>query len=181
MRKTVLPALGLSLTLVGTAAAQHEGHGQQDRSPYADHVEREIKALAPEEMEGLLAGEGLGMALAAELNGWPGPRHVLELEEELGLEPEQRSALQRIFAEMNDRATALGEEIVGLERELDRSFADGPIDAARVERLTRRIGELRGRLRAVHLVAHLETRALLDAEQVREYARLRGYSDGHRP
>ena len=46
---------------------------------------REIKALPAAELAGLLAGRGLGMAQAAELNHYPGPAHVLELRTELGL------------------------------------------------------------------------------------------------
>jgi hypothetical protein len=46
---------------------------------------------------------------------------------------------------------------------------------------TTAIGELNGRLRAVHLTAHLETRALLRPEQLALYRQLRGYgeSKGH--
>jgi hypothetical protein len=40
---------------------------------------------------------------------------------------------------------------------------------------TAAIGEIQGRLRAVHLAAHLETRAILSAQQVAQYDKLRGY------
>jgi hypothetical protein len=53
-------------------------------APYAGHQERPIKALAPEEVAGLLGGEGMGYALAAELNHYPGPRHVLDLADSWG-------------------------------------------------------------------------------------------------
>jgi hypothetical protein len=43
----------------------------------------------------LLKGEGMGMAKAAELNGYPGPTHVLTLAKELAL---TESQLQQVTA-----------------------------------------------------------------------------------
>ena len=42
--------------------------------------------------------------------------------------------------------------------------------------MTAGIGGLAGRLRAVHLAAHVKMRAVLSDEQVRAYDALRGYS-----
>ncbi|MDP2956413.1 MAG: hypothetical protein Q8N53_08320 [Longimicrobiales bacterium] len=39
----------------------------------------------------------MGMARPAELNGFPGPRHVLDLADLLALAPDQRSEVQGIF------------------------------------------------------------------------------------
>ena len=52
---------------------------------------REVKALSAEQMTALAAGRGMGSALAAELNGYPGPLHVLELADPLGLSEGQRA------------------------------------------------------------------------------------------
>jgi hypothetical protein len=41
------------------------------------------------------------------------------------------------------------------------------------------IARLKGRLRAVHLKAHLAVRPLLTAHQVARYNALRGYGGGH--
>ena len=41
----------------------------------------------------LKAGRGMGLALAAELNGYPGPSHVLELADKLKLSAEDKAAL----------------------------------------------------------------------------------------
>src|SRR5689334_17464381 len=54
-------------------------------APYAGQQTRTIKALSPADVAALLKGEGMGMAKAAELNGYPGPLHVLTLSQELKL------------------------------------------------------------------------------------------------
>ncbi len=130
---------------------------------------------------GLLEGAGLGFAKAAELNGVPGPRHVLELASELDLEPAQRSGVEAVYDRMHAAAVELGALVIELERRLDRAFADGPPSATQVERLAIEIGDARGRLRATHLVAHLETAELLTEGQISRYGHLRGYSEhpGH--
>lgn len=174
-------ALVLAAILAAPAAAQHEGHGSPDASPYADLQDRAIKALSEEETRTLLAGEGMGFALAAELNGLPGPRHVLELADALALSEAQRESVTQVFEAMNAEAVVLGRRIVDGEAELDRAFQEGGGvggGAAAAGGLKDRIvelGRLRGELRAVHLLAHLETVALLTAEQVRAYGHLRGY------
>lgn len=61
------------------------------QSPYTSQQDRSIKALSSERIAGLQAGRGLGYAKAAELNGFPGPKHVLELAEELALSDDQRA------------------------------------------------------------------------------------------
>lgn len=154
---------------------------QHEHAPYAGEQVREIKALAPETIEGLRAGEGMGYALAAELNGYPGPRHVLDLGEELGLSAEQRRRVEEVHSRMREAAVELGERLVTAERALDRAFTSGEVTAEEVERLTGESAEIEGRLRAVHLEAHLETRALLTEEQVEDYGRLRGYGHDHDP
>lgn len=150
----------------------------QAPSPYAGLAPRRIQALSPEREAGLRAGAGLGYALAAELNGHAGPKHVLELADDLELTAEQRTAVQASFDRMHAAAVALGAELVAAEEELDRRFAHRHLDEAKLAELTARIGELEGRLRYAHLAAHLETDALLGAEQRARYAELRGYAPG---
>ncbi len=48
------------------------------QSPYAGMQTRPIKALSDQQITDLKAGRGMGLALHAELNGYPGPAHVLE-------------------------------------------------------------------------------------------------------
>jgi hypothetical protein len=59
-------------------------------APYSGQQTRSIKALSSEDIAALLKGEGMGMAKAAELNGYPGPVHVLTLAKELKLTESQR-------------------------------------------------------------------------------------------
>jgi Spy/CpxP family protein refolding chaperone len=168
-------SLGTILTgvsLIATSAAAQE-------SPYTQHTEREIKALSAEEVEGYLAGKGMGMALAAELNSYPGPKHVLELADSLKLSDEQQLQTRAVFDRMKAQATRLGQEIVERERWLDGLFASGEISEEGLEALVTEIGLLTGELRYHHLRAHLAVKRLLLAEQAARYDALRGYGDGH--
>lgn len=158
--------------LLAALQTQHEQH-----SPYAAQERSEIAALTVEELAGLLEGAGMGLARAAELNGYPGPKHVLELTGELGLSAQQRGAIETIFDRMHEQAIELGEQVLERERQLDRRFAHKHIDADLVNELTAEIGRLRGMLRAAHLQAHIETTALLADEQVRRYEAARGYAE----
>lgn len=145
-------------------------------SPYAGQQSRPIKALSQEQLDGLLQGKGMSLALPAELNSYPGPTHAIDLAAELGLSPEQVEKLEQIRNEMSAEAKGLGAEIVEQERGLDEIFARGTAAAEKVDALAQSIGELQGRLRAVHLKAHLEVRRVLTADQVHRYDVLRGYT-----
>lgn len=148
------------------------------QSPYAGLETRPIKALAPERVAALLAGEGAGYALAAELNGYPGPRHVLDLADSLALTDEQRVKVTEVFQEMQRTAQQLGRRLVAGEAALDSAFQSGTIGADGLERFVTELAQLEGQLRAAHLAAHLDVTAILTRHQVREYGRLRGYGHG---
>jgi len=144
-------------------------------SPYAGQDRREIKALSKDEIAGYLSGDGMGFATTAELNHYPGPRHVLELAEKLQLSAEQRIKTQAIFERMKSQAMSLGKQLVDKERLLDSRFAEGTITDAELEQLVTEIATIQGQLRAVHLLAHLAQRAVLTQDQVTLYDSLRGY------
>jgi hypothetical protein len=146
-------------------------------SPYAGQQARQIKALSDEDIAALRKGEGMGMAKAAELNGYPGPAHVLGLATQLGLTPNQLQQITAIFERMSAAAKPLGGELIAREQVLDQFFARGEITPDRLAIETAAIGELNGRLRSVHLAAHLETRALLRSDQIALYQHLREYGD----
>ena len=154
-----------------------------DSSPslYEGQQTRPIKALSEQDIAALLNGEGMGMAKAAELNGYPGPKHVLTLADELKLTDAQRQQVQAIFNKMSAAARPLGMELVGRELLLDRLFAEVEVTPDRLVVETAAIGTLEGTLRSVHLAAHLQTRALLNADQVAVYERLRGYDSPTAP
>ena len=151
--------------------------GQQSAS-YAGQQQREIKALSTEEIQSYLDGKGLGFAKTAELNHYPGPRHVLDQAEKLHLSDEQKQSTQKIFDAMQSQAMRLGALYVQKERELDRLFATGEINDETLQSTLRAIGELQADIRRVHLKAHLEQKAVLSAEQVERYDQLRGYAGG---
>ncbi len=167
----------VSLTLVAAAAgasAQHAGH-HAAASGHAGLQDREIKALSPEQMADLRQGRGMGASLPAELNGVPGPMHVLELAQQLKLTPEQRASLEGISAEMKTAAQRLGRQVIAAEAELDAAFKANAVDEKTIADTTARIASLQGQLRAVHLVAHLQTKRLLSGDQVTAYNVARGY------
>lgn len=174
MKRGRIGVVSVAMALVMTMGAQehHGGHAQ----PYAEMHSREIKALSADEIEQLRAGAGMGLAMAAELNQYPGPKHVLELADALGLTDEQSTATKRVFEEMRTSAVELGEKIVDAETRLDAAFADGSIDERSLSAMTSAIAELTGRLRATHLEAHLAMKRLLTPGQIAAYDRLRGYT-----
>lgn len=156
----------------GTAAAAME-------RPYAGWEQRPIKALSAQQLEDLRAGRGMGLALAAELNGYPGPLHVLELAGELELSPGQHEAVQASFAEMQAGAVDLGERVIAGEASLERLFGTGETDGVRVRDAVLEVSRLQGELRAHHLRYHLAMRELLTPHQIARYRELRGYVPGH--
>jgi hypothetical protein len=168
----------IAFAIAGTIA---EGNLFAQTSPYAGQQNREIKALSAQEVDDLLNARGMALAKAAELNGYPGPAHTLEWTAELKLSPEQVRAIREIKNRLEAAAKPLGAEIVARERELDRRFAAGSIREAQIAPETKAIGELQGRLRSLHLAAHLDTKAKLDAGQIARYSELRGYGSASAP
>src|SRR5215467_7344476 len=110
------------------------------QQPYAGLQERTIKTLSDQQIADLRAGRGMGLALAAELNGYPGPIHVLELSDRLGLSPDQRRQVQRLYDAMKTEAIATGERLIDAETALDRAFKDRTITAERLADLSAAIG-----------------------------------------
>ena len=143
---------------------------------YAGQEQREIKALSPEEIKDYLAGKGMGLAKAAELNRYPGPAHVLELAEKLQLNAEQKILSEAIFKTMQTAAMRQGRALVEKERELDRLFAGGGITGENLQAALEEIGRLQAEVRRAHLQAHIEQRKILTPKQIVQYEELRGYA-----
>jgi hypothetical protein len=150
----------------------------QSHQPYAGHQARAVKALSEQQIGDLRAGRGMSMALPAELNGYPGPLHVIEHASALALTPSQLTHMQRLYGEMKGEAVALGERLIAQEIELDRQFSSRTATSASLIQATGAIGNTQGELRATHLHYHLLTVEVLTRDQLRRYAALRGYSGG---
>ena len=170
---------------VAFAQTQHP-HGKArtpSAQPYAGQQTRAVASLSDEDVKGFLDGRGMGLAKAAELNGHPGPMHVLERAEELKLTAEQRRLVQAAFDRMKAKAKALGEAYVKAEHAVDHAFKSGTADAAEVAARVAEANRLLGEVRLSHLLAHVEITPILTLEQRARYAELRGYAGGtaHEP
>ncbi|MGH6609000.1 MAG: Spy/CpxP family protein refolding chaperone [Burkholderiaceae bacterium] len=174
-----MKSVGLAILVLAAApaVAQHTAH----TNPYAGMQHHAIKSLPPAEVESLLAGHGMALARAAELNGYPGPMHVIELSQQMKLTPAQLEASQQLMQQHRERARKLGAELVEAERRLDALFAQQQAETSNVSTATERVGNLQAKLRAEHLNTHLQQKALLTAEQVQRYSELRGYQAAHSP
>ena len=162
-------------------AAFTSTHANQ-QSAYVGQESRDIKALSQQEIDCILAGKGMGFAKAAEMNGYPGPAHVLELADKLELVPEQRAHTQAIFERMESSAKALGAQLIEAERSLELLFRSRTIEPASLRAAVERVAGLQAQVRVAHLQAHLEQTAVLTAAQASIYSKLRGYgapSAGH--
>lgn len=170
-RASVLVGAVLLAGLAATqSGAQQPDAGQHHAGPQTEA----IKALTEQQLADLRAGRGMGLALAAELNGYPGPSHVLEQAAALDLSPDQRHRTAALFDAMKAEAVPLGEQLIRQEGELDRLFATRTATPEALEAATGAIGATHGALRAVHLRYHLVMLEVLTREQVRRYAELRG-------
>lgn len=147
-------------------------------SLYAGQERRDIKSLSASEIEGLLAGRGMGYARAAELNGFPGPMHVLELASQLELTPEQKALTEDLFGRMQRSAREQGARLVQAERELDDLFRTGAMTQPMLDQALAAIASAQAQVRAAHLRAHLEQTTILRPQQVARYTTLRGYTNG---
>ncbi|OLB98631.1 MAG: hypothetical protein AUH30_07350 [Candidatus Rokubacteria bacterium 13_1_40CM_68_15] len=177
-------AIAIIAALLGLTIASAPAGAQQVLSPYRDQQFSKTRGRSDAEVGELRNGTGMGLARAAELNGYPGPRHVLDAVAagQLLVTPEQNRRVVEIFDEMAGRARSLGGQIITEETALEMAFRAGTIAETDLRRRVSRIAVLRGELRAVHLGAHLETRALLSAAQIGRYNELRGYkADSEQP
>jgi Spy/CpxP family protein refolding chaperone len=165
MRKIAAFSLVFS---AASAVAQHQ--------PYAGQQGREIKALSPEQVRQYQSGAGMGYALPAELNRFPGPMHVLELADQLELTPEQRTRTQALMDAHKAEARAIGAKRIDSERAIEALFRSGKLDEAALAHNVREAAVLEGEYRLAHLETHRCMRALLTEEQIERCVRLRGYA-----
>lgn len=148
-------------------------------SKYIGQENRIIKSLSSEDIESLETGTGDafgGMAKLAELNGYPGPRHVLDLGKELGLTTAQKENITMIYNYMKREALKLGQEILQIEKTANELFDNKSISDSELQRLINKSAENYGKLRYIHLTTHLKMMDILSQEQIILYNTLRGYN-----
>jgi hypothetical protein len=163
------------LLLAAALFATSSAVNAQSSQPYAGMEQRPIKALSQQQIDDLKTGRGMGLALAAELNGYPGPSHVLELGDRLELTPDQRIQVQQLFDAMKRESVPLGNKLVEQERELNNLFSTRAVTPESLKAALVSISETQALLRESHLKYHLSAAALLDQHQMERYAELRGY------
>lgn len=120
----------------------------------------------------------MGLALSAELNGYPGPSHVLELADKLELSTDQRMRIKALFDSMKAEALLLGAKLIEQEAELDNQFVARTVTLPSLKTSTAAMAITQGELRETHLKYHLSTAEILNPHQMRRYAELRGYGEG---
>lgn len=172
---------GLLVLMAVPAAAQHapgQHHPGANAQPYAGLEQRQFSALAPEQIADLRAGRGMALALAAELNRYPGPMHALDHAAEIGLSDVQAARLRSLMTTMRRDAIDAGERVIAAEQALDAVFSQGLATSESVAAAAAQAGAAWAALRAVHLVTHIATRDALTPEQVARYDVLRGYRGG---
>lgn len=153
--------------LVFGAGASAQQHLRESAAQARHHGCLEQERRAMEE------GNGFGLALAADRNGFPGPEHILQLRYQLQLAPEQEEQVQSLFERMRVQARATAKKLLAKEAALERLFASGTVDPGAARRLVEESAALRAELRWVHLAAHLQAYGLLSAEQRARYQELR--------
>lgn len=165
---TIISILSLSLSHVSYAAESYI-------SKYSGEEQRLIKSLSADDIKQLEQGKGWGLAKAAELNGMPGPVHILQMKDEISLSIEQENKIKDLFSNMRIRAVPLGIKLIQLEKNLNNSFVKKSIDKSSLLQQLSDIAEVKKQLRYVHLSTHLETPHILNQHQIHQYNRLRGY------
>jgi len=177
MRWKLVLALTLPGLIVGTGLANSAGmSGHSHGSKYAGQENRLIKSLSADDIKELRRGGGWGLAKAAELNGVPGPAHLLEMKEAIPLDAAQIRDITALFNTMRARAIEQGEKLIGQERALETHFRMGTITDNILRTSLAAIAETKRQLRYVHLATHLKTPSILSAAQIRKYNELRGYN-----
>jgi Spy/CpxP family protein refolding chaperone len=150
---------------------------------------RAVKSLSDDDIKELRRGGGWGLALAAELNGMPGPTHLLELKDQIPLTDDQVAKTQALITDMRQAAIPTGERLIAAETALENAFAKGAINEVSLRGLLAESESARTELRFIHLSQHFKTVQYLKPEQIKRYNILRGYAEdpcknipaGHNP
>ncbi len=173
MKKLLLSLPILAFSFATQASNTLHAH----TSEYTGQEDRAIKSLSPNDIYELRHGGGWGLAKAAELNGVPGPAHLLEMKNEIPLDIAQISLINKIYEKMKSQAIEQGEKLIALEKELEMHFQNRTITDEILRTSLDSIAETRKELRYIHLATHLRTPEILTDNQIKKYNALRGYSN----
>ncbi len=169
--------LALSISILVVAIPSHASqNGHNHGSKYAGQEHREIKSLSADDVSELRRGGGWGLAKSAELNGVPGPAHLLELKDQIHLDARQVREIETLYAEMKAAAMRIGDRLIARERELEHHFQNRTITDDILRSSLAAISETRKELRYTHLSTHLRTPEILSDAQIAKYNALRGYA-----
>lgn len=179
MRKKVLIFVSLATTVMIVSIVVIlflKQSNQTARSPYLEQLDSSVRGLSAQEVDDLLNGRGAGYARTAELNNYPGPRHVLDMKQELDLSDDQARQIEAAFEQMRAKAKQVGQEIIQHEAQFSAAFVNRTISETDLQEQTKALALLYGQLRAIHLEAHLKITPLLSVEQITTYNTVRGYT-----
>ena len=95
MKLLIFVSLLLSCCFPTLASDKHHNH--DGHSSYAGQQQRSIKSLSDDDIVELQRGGGWGLAKAAELNGVPGPLHLLELKDKIPLSEDQIEQITALY------------------------------------------------------------------------------------
>lgn len=170
--------IGMSLSSTSASPSETVAKPTPTFSAYVSLLDTEIRGLDQETIEGYLTGKGLGQALPAELNGYPGPRHTIDMAEEMELTEEQLAQVQSLFDDMLSKAISLGEQYLLAVAELEMGFRNGLVSEEYLQTQLEKIAAIEAQLRYVHLSTHLVTIEILTQDQIAQYGLMRGYTEG---
>jgi Spy/CpxP family protein refolding chaperone len=159
---TVAIAVAALLSAGSSVSWGQHGHGHEGGHQAAEACAVEFDKVVAE-------GRGFGLAFAADQNGYPGPIHVLELKDRLGLTADQESKAQALVHAMFAESKPKSARLLEAEAKLRRLFADRAANATAVQVAAAEVERARSEVRLVHLLAHLKTRELLTENQRRIY------------
>ena len=138
-------------------------------SIYSGQENRTIKSLSADDIVELRRRHGWGQAKAAELKGVSGPKHLLQMKNEIGLDETPYSAIDEVYQQLKSQAELQGERLIALEHHLGSGFRNRTITDAMLRTILNAFAETKSELRCVHLTAHLRMPEVLSEEQVRTY------------
>jgi len=157
----------LGCAVLGCLSVALAGQTPQQQAEMQHH-----HSCLQEEQASIERGEGFGMAMPADRAGYPGPRHVLDMGADLKLTTDQRTAMEKLYNGMKEKALVRGKELFEAEGRLEQMFREGRTEADLREQ-SFRIDSIHAELRWIHLSAHLAAQKLLTPEQIAAYTRLR--------